>query len=190
MDRRSDLSVVAIVFLAFLLWQVVSGGAVEVIGSVSTLESGEITQPTLSPTPVIDHITFSAPYDEFWITQRLHGQSYGHLAIDISGGKGATIRSPINGVVTERYMDGYGNTVLIIENDIWQVTMYHGNYTAAQGERVVLGQPLGTEWNHGYTTDMQGRSCRDRDCGYHTHLNVLDKRIGKNINPLRLLGIE
>ena len=63
----------------------------------------------------------------------------------------------------------------------------HGIYHSKIGERVRSGQPIGEESNLGNTTDMQGRSCRNRDCGYHTHLNVYDKRIGANVNPLDLL---
>jgi hypothetical protein len=47
---------------------------------------------------------------------------------------------------------------------------------------------VGVESNLGYTTDMAGVPCWGRDCGYHTHLNVFDKRIGGNVNPLELLG--
>ena len=51
------------------------------------------------------------PYDEYILTQGQHGYSYGHAAIDISAGKGATIYSPINGSVTENYVDQYGNNL-------------------------------------------------------------------------------
>ena len=65
--------------------------------------------------------------------------------------------------------------------------LMHGIYTVAVGDTLRAGQPIGTESNLGNTTDMQGISCRNRDCGYHTHLNVFDKRLGENINPLDLL---
>jgi murein DD-endopeptidase MepM/ murein hydrolase activator NlpD len=65
--------------------------------------------------------------------------------------------------------------------------MLHGVYRVQIGQSVNAGQVVGTESNLGNTMDMQGRSCRNRDCGYHTHLNVFDKRIGTNINPLELL---
>ena len=55
------------------------------------------------------------------------------------------------------------------------------------GEALGAGQPIGTESNIGYTLDMAGNLCAGRDCGYHTHLNVYDKRLGMNIDPLSLI---
>lgn len=138
------------------------------------------------PKPAGDR-DFAAPYDQYTLTQGLHGFSYGHAAIDIAAGKGATILSPINGEVTGLYVDQYGNPTLVIENEIYQVTLLHGEYTVSVGEKVELGQPVGSEGNLGYTTDMLGQSCAGRNCGYHTHLNVFDKRIGANVNPLELI---
>jgi hypothetical protein len=53
---------------------------------------------------------------------------------------------------------------------------------------VEMGQIVGNESNIGYTTDWQGNPCAGRDCGYHTHLNVFDKRLGENVNPLDLIN--
>lgn len=131
--------------------------------------------------------SFAAPYAEYWVTQGPHGQSYGHMAVDIAAGEGAPILSPIAGQVTRKYTDGYGNPVLVIENDVYRVTLLHGIYSAQPGEPVSQGDVVGEESNIGYTTDMQGRLCAGRDCGYHTHLNVFDKRAGANVNPLDLL---
>jgi len=131
--------------------------------------------------------TFVSPYDTYTLTQGPHGFSYGHMAIDIAAGKGATIYSPINGKVTELYTDGIGNPTLVIENDIYRVTMLHGVYSVHIGQKLQAGQIVGSESNLGNTTDMQGNSCRNRNCGYHTHLNVFDKNLGENINPLNLL---
>lgn len=130
---------------------------------------------------------FRSPYDEYILTQGLHGQSYGQNAIDIAAGKGAKIKSPINGEVVDLFVDQYGNTTLILENDRWRVTMLHGDYIVEIGEMVEIGQKVGNESNHGYTTDMQGNPCWNRDCGYHTHLNVFDKKTGENANPLDLI---
>lgn len=130
---------------------------------------------------------FAAPYKDYALTQGLHGFSYGHAAIDIAAGQGATILSPINGEVTALYVDRYGNPTLMIENKIYQVTMLHGVYTVNVGDKVELGQAVGSESNLGYTTDMFGQLCSGRNCGYHTHLNVFDKRIGENVNPLELI---
>jgi murein DD-endopeptidase MepM/ murein hydrolase activator NlpD len=130
---------------------------------------------------------FAAPYEHYTLTQGLHGYSYGHAAIDLAAGKGAAILSPINGEVTELYIDQYGNPTLVIENKIYRVTLLHGNYTVNVGDQVNLGQRVGKESNQGYTTDMAGQPCAGRECGYHTHLNVFDKRIGTNVNPLDLI---
>ena len=132
-------------------------------------------------------LLFISPYDTYTLTQGPHGFSYGHMAIDIAAGKGATIYAPINGVISDLFTDGLGNPTLLIENEVYKVTLMHGIYTVRQGDQVKAGKPIGTESNLGNTTDMQGRSCRNRDCGYHTHLNVFDKRINANINPLDLL---
>ena len=130
---------------------------------------------------------FVSPYDDYSLTQGPHGFSYRHMAIDISAGRGATIYSPIHGEITELFIDGLGNPTLVIDNKVYRVTMLHGIYTVHTGQSVNAGQIIGTESNLGNTTDMQGVSCRNRDCGYHTHLNVYDKRTGANINPLELL---
>lgn len=136
--------------------------------------------------PIPDEPDFIMPYDDYVVTQGLHGYSYGHMAIDLSAGEGEEIRSPIRGVVASYYVDGLGNPTLEIENDIYKITFLHGNYSVGVGESLTQGQKIGTESNLGNTTDMQGRSCAGRDCGYHTHLNVYSKVLGKNINPLDL----
>ena len=131
-------------------------------------------------------LIFVAPYERYTITQGPHGFSYGHAAIDLSAGKGAIIRSPIHGEVTELFVDGVGNPTLVIENSVFKITLLHGNYVVKIGDQLEAGQMLGTESNQGYTTDMQGNLCNGRDCGYHTHLNVYDKQLGENVNPLNL----
>jgi murein DD-endopeptidase MepM/ murein hydrolase activator NlpD len=145
--------------------------------SAASVQKGKGGSPT----------TFVSPYQRYILTQGPHGFSYGHMAIDIAAGKGSKIASPIHGKVTEMYTDGIGNPTLIIENKIYRVTMLHGIYVVKVGQQVKAGQKVGTESNLGNTTDMQGISCRNRNCGYHTHLNVYDKRSGANINPLDLL---
>jgi murein DD-endopeptidase MepM/ murein hydrolase activator NlpD len=130
-----------------------------------------------------------APYEEYVITQGPHGYSYGHLAIDLSAGRGAKIISPIDGQITERYIDEYGNTTLVIENNKFRITLLHGEYTVDQWEWVYQGDVLGRESNRGYTMDMQGNLCHGRsNCGNHTHINIFDKRINQNVNPLDVMN--
>ena len=129
----------------------------------------------------------SPPYEQYTLTQGPHGFSYGHMAIDITAGEGSIIKSPISGYVADLYTDQYGNPTLVIENDVYRVTMLHGKYKVAVGEQIAWGQMVGRESNLGLTTDMQGRSCRNRDCGYHTHLNIFDKQLGGNVNPLEVM---
>jgi len=136
----------------------------------------------------IDIDTIVAPYDHFVVTQGPHGADYGHRAIDISAGKGATIKSPINGTVTKLYIDDWGNPSLTIENDHYAVELLHGLFSVKIGDQVTIGQPIGKESNQGETFDGLGRSCAGRDCGYHTHINVYDKKLGTNVNPLRLFS--
>jgi murein DD-endopeptidase MepM/ murein hydrolase activator NlpD len=146
--------------------------------------------PPISPVPPIntaDPKAFIMPYTAYQLTQGPHGMSYGHYAIDIAAGNGETILSPITGRVSQLFTDAIGNPTLVIENEVYQVTMMHGNYSVRIGQEVTLGDQVGTESNNGNTRDMAGNSCRNRDCGYHTHLNVYDKQAGQNVNPLNLL---
>jgi murein DD-endopeptidase MepM/ murein hydrolase activator NlpD len=133
------------------------------------------------------HTTVAMPYDEYFLTQGIHGESYGHLAVDIAAGKGAVIKSVINGTVTGLGYDQWGNTYIQIENNAFSVLYLHGAYTVAVGDKVLAGQQIGTESNIGYTLDMAGNLCTNRDCGYHTHLNVFDKTAGTNIDPLTII---
>lgn len=150
--------------------------------TVSEPEAVAMAQLTGHVTAVI------APYTDYRITQGLHGQSYGHLAIDIAAGRGEPIYSPINGRVSERYIDEYNNPTLVIENDIYIVTLLHGDYSVEEGDEIEIGQQIGQESNHGYTKDMMGNLCYEREyCGNHTHLNIYDKRVQANVNPLDLI---
>ena len=136
-----------------------------------------------------ESLIFAAPYTDYTITQGIHGMSYGHMAIDIAAGRGEPILAPISGIITQLYVDEYGNPTLVIENDVYQVMFLHGDYSVAVGDTLKVGQVIGAESNKGYTMDMAGNLCYNREwCGNHTHLNVFDKRIQSNINPLDLIG--
>lgn len=136
-----------------------------------------------------DALTVVAPYANYRITQGVHGYSYGHMAVDLAAGRGEPVLSPINGSITASYLDEYGNTTLVIENEVYTVTMLHGEYSVKIGDKVSAGQQVGVESNKGYTMDMAGNLCYNREwCGNHTHLNIYDKRLRSNVNPLDFLG--
>lgn len=144
---------------------------------------------SILPTPTAMPASVILPYDEYTLTQGIHGQSYGHLAIDLAAGRGAPIKAPLTGKVTDLFIDHVGNTVLVLENEQYRVTLMHGEYFVRLGAVVQQGEIVGTESNIGYTTDMAGNRCRTTECGHHTHLNLYDKNLGTNINPLAALGL-
>lgn len=138
--------------------------------------------------PGYDPDAIIAPYESYMVTQGPHGEDYGHMAVDLSAGKGVTIRSPIYGVVTNLYIDEWGNPSLVLENERYLIELLHGHYTVKIGDRVSLGQAIGLESNLGNIADLNGRPCQQMECGYHTHINVYDKQLGRNVNPLELFG--
>jgi hypothetical protein len=138
----------------------------------------------------IDSDTIAPPYKHYMLTQGPHDIEYSQLAIDIYSGKGAPILSPINGWVANLFIDERGNSSLVLENYRYVVDLLHGLYTVKIGDQVKIGQPVGQESNQGNTFDPWGVSCRGRDCGYHTHINVYDKMIGANLNPLDLFPTQ
>ena len=148
------------------------------------------TEPPVQAESVPDYDSdiIVAPYESFIVTQGPHGFDYGHMAVDISAGKGVTIRSSINGTVTNLYIDDWGNPSLVLENEHYIVELLHGKFTVQIGDRVELGQSIGRESNLGNIADVNGRPCQQFDCGYHTHINVYDKQLGTNVNPLDLFG--
>lgn len=163
------------------------------IGSIERIPAQTAVPPTLpnvgrNSLYVADPFTVVAPYANYTLTQGLHGQSYGHLAIDLAAGRGEPVRSPISGFVTNYYIDQYNNTTLVIENEVYVVTMLHGDFAVGIGDELKAGQTVGTEGNNGYTMDYFGNLCYGRDwCGNHTHLNIYDKRIRSNISPLEFM---
>lgn len=198
-DPVTIVAVALVLFVAIGLWlDRDESAAVAVVPEVSqaaarpvaTAAPAPTVAPPAAPEAAGDPAAIIMPYDDYILTQGVHGQSYGHMAIDIKAGKGAIIKSPIQGVVTQLYTDEIGNPTLVIENDVFQVMMLHGVYTVKVGDEIKIGQPVGTESNLGNTRDAWGNSCRGRDCGYHTHLNVFDKRLGTNVNPLEVMGLR
>jgi murein DD-endopeptidase MepM/ murein hydrolase activator NlpD len=180
--RGPRVDIVALAALIFALF-LVSNLLFRRAGSPTPAEKSAKSEVS----PVTDPAAITAPYDHYTLTQGPHGASYGQMAIDIAAGKGKTIKSPINGEITRLFTDRYGNPTLVIENKFYKVTLLHGKYNVTVGERVKIGQPIGKESNKGNTTNMQGNPCKQRNCGYHTHLNIFDKRLSRNVNPLKLL---
>lgn len=209
MDRNGRLDGIAfvgVIFFAFMLLNVFKDQGFIKLGSTEKRPAAANSEPAISAEtgqaegiggiipqqvelqqPVHeDSNVIIAPYEHYAVTQGVHGADYGHMAIDISAGKGATIRSPINGTVTNLYIDEWGNPSLVLENERFLIELLHGIYTVQMGDLVKIGQPIGQESNQGNTADPWGYSCRNRDCGYHTHINVFDKTLGSNVNPLEL----
>jgi len=182
------LVAISLVWGALALITDSSTGAVPLPPFSTPKEIDAEVKPLAPSFPLGDPAAIIAPYDEYIVTQGVHGLSYGHMAIDIAAGKGEPIRSPISGVVSEHYFDAIGNPTIVIENEVYQVTFLHGRYSVQLGDELTIGDQIGTESNLGNTRDMQGRSCRGRDCGYHTHLNVFNKQSGTNVNPLELIA--
>jgi len=144
--------------------------------------------PTVNPaTPDPDPQVFSMPYEEYDLTAGIHGMEYGHMAVDIAAGAGTEVRSSIDGKVTKvgtELAGPYSNTVLVIENEFYSVLYYHGDYNVVEGQEVARGEVVGKESNHGYTKCEGGLvPGEDYGCGYHTHLNVFDKTLGRNVDP-------
>jgi murein DD-endopeptidase MepM/ murein hydrolase activator NlpD len=181
-DGMAVSAFVLILFLGVILGTDVATTSPQPIASSSELSPIKNGSSSSGPE------RFAAPYTSYTLTQGPHGSSYGHMAVDLAAGEGTHILSPITGRITGSYTDVYGNPTLVIENKVYQVTLMHGKYTAALGQSVTLGEVVGSESNLGYTTDMAGNPCWERPgCGAHTHLNVFDKRLGMNVNPLDLL---
>jgi murein DD-endopeptidase MepM/ murein hydrolase activator NlpD len=138
--------------------------------------------------PLPQKVEVASPYDSYTLTQGPHGFSYGHMAVDLHAGEGEVIRSPIDGAVTARYVDQWGNPALVVENERHQITLLHGDYIVEVGQVLAQGDPLGYESNQGYTKNWAGELCHGRaGCGFHTHLNIFDKGLGQNVNPLEVL---
>jgi murein DD-endopeptidase MepM/ murein hydrolase activator NlpD len=196
--KVNGLTIVSLAFLIFMIYQVLldrSGSAINrpqqltaSSGMAQDAAASANPQPDTGSAQPGDPDAVAAPYKEYVVTQGPHGYSYGHMAIDLAAGKGAAVLSPINGVVTDRYIDQWGNPTLVIENEHYQVLLLHGKYSAAVGDTLRIGDVVGRESNQGYTVDYQGVPCYNRDCGYHTHLNIYDKYLGTNVNPLDLIS--
>lgn len=106
--RIDALAVALLILMIFLAYQLLTDGRREGSNKAEVVEvlqeTGELTIESVESTegqesidlkpedigpssPPIDPSSIIYPYDEYWITQGLHGMSYGHLAIDLAAGK-------------------------------------------------------------------------------------------------------
>lgn len=108
--------------------------------------------------------------------------------VDMTGGCGATLTAPFDGVVTFNgrdgyigpYSDGEQNTMFTITSTDGRLaaTLLHGLYTAKIGQAVRQGQTIGEEAAIGNTYSTGGGA------GCHTHFII--KVDGRTIDPLTL----
>lgn len=120
-------------------------------------------------------------YEYAALSQGLHEDS----AIDLWAGAGTPLYSPISGTITNSYLDGLGNTVLIIENEYYRIKLLHGDYIGDRNDKVQQGDLIGFEDNNGNTWSG-GKPCYGRNgCGEHSHISIFDKRAERQVNPLQ-----
>jgi len=148
---------------------------------VTEISETSFTQPVQKAVQQTSSCPIQKPYEYGGLTQELHGNQ----ALDYKAGEGISVLSPISGTVIQNEITVSDNTTLVIENDCYMVKMYHGDWTAEVGSQIIIGQPVGTESNKGYTFTNNGNTfCgTGSNCGYHTHLEVFDKELNIYIDP-------
>lgn len=134
------------------------------------------------------------PYEKYTVSQEEHGGSYGHAAIDITAGAGATVLAPICGEV-KIYIDGVGNTAIDINNRNYRATLLHDDFfQALDGQWVEVGTPIGTEGNNGNVRCGDGlhpsSSRFGPNCGHHSHWNMFVKPLGMSVYPTNLVNAQ
>lgn len=141
------------------------------------------------------------PDDNFVISQEVHGQNYGHLAIDIAAGHGYPILAVSDGLITgggidlitgAALLDQWGNTYAELSAGNIYFQFLHGDFIVRVGQTVRQGEIIGYESNRGITYDENRNECKGRvDCGYHTHWAAFDAVTGAPIYPGNLaLGTQ
>ncbi len=128
-----------------------------------------------------DDNAFAMPYIKYIISNGCHPDlwemagTYNWCAIDLVNQNGKNILSPINGTVYQTGPnDNTGSSYLIIDNTRWRVFLLHGIYSVQNGQKLTLGQQVGTE------------SCiagPGQCSGDHTHLGVFDKKNNVWVDP-------
>jgi murein DD-endopeptidase MepM/ murein hydrolase activator NlpD len=98
--KIDGLSIAALALILFLSVSLLTdaSNAEASFDPAGTGAAAATTQPALAATLI-------APYETYTLTQGPHGQSYGHLAVDLAAGEGAVILAPIQGIVNDRYED-------------------------------------------------------------------------------------
>jgi hypothetical protein len=105
--------------------------------------------------------------------------------IDLAGGKGTPLFSPISGNVSFTPNDGFGNPMWVIQNSQWKVLFLHGNFDVREGY-VMRGQKIGTEGNNGYVLCWDNKPPNGRDCGYHTHIEIISLATGESVSARKV----
>ncbi len=102
------------------------------------------------------------PFGGNWmVTQWDHGASYGAACIDGASldSDSAPIYAPVSGVVN-LYADGYGNSVMLIENPEWLVILLHHRRVHVQnGSWVQAGQHVADQGSVGNLTGPHAHIC-------------------------------
>lgn len=120
----------------------------------------------LEPQEGDEWVAWPYPPGSFTINGPLHGQDYGECALDLTRGAGTEVLSPVNGVITQKYVDGLDNPIIQIENSIYLVRLYHGDWTVDTGDIVTITQKVGYENTYGNSS------------GSHTHFHIIKKGYG------------
>lgn len=161
----------------------------ELVGTTATVvyEASGLQLPWLSWLPLLPPSAagvggvYAAPTTP---TQpQLHGLA-GWQGVDIQAGCGAKLLNPLPTPTTVTYngLDGYvgpyangqENTMLTLVSGEYELTLLHGRYLPAVGDKLQKGEPIGFEASIGNST------------GCHSH--VIFKRDGVILNYLDYLG--
>ena len=111
MFKPSHLSLVALLWLLLAGFIIASDSAPEA-QSVASQHDSAIDGAAFASDARTGESAFRMPYDTYTVTQGPHGFEYGHAALDLGAGEGASIHAPITGVVTLNTIDDLQNTVL------------------------------------------------------------------------------
>ena len=91
---------------------------------------------------------------------------------DYASDCGTAVLSPISGLVTRKGTDHLGNTYLHLTGGIIEAIVMHGDYSPEVGDFVGKGEQIGTEANHGNSSEC------------HTHLSIRVE--GVLIDPMEI----